>query len=540
MNPGKRSFYSGIGTSLVEKILSGLSDFGTRSLNLSVMVNDPELKEAYTAAQTNGQLPSNRARVLILGEPRAGKTSLLNRLLGKEFDRLEQPTHGIETRMCHVINVDKKWNQSDAAKADDIQECASALFLAIAVVYTLKMFHYGYFQFVLCAIIAMATILDYNNAYRFATSMSFVAVLFEALIRIDKPLEDLASYDLMCPVNRRANPGCSERSFLVPAVLPPYQGEPEKFWEPVSGEEVFYFDFGFFDPSTIYYRLLARCLTLACHSDRVNANDSSPLIFADRCRFHVGTSFIFKVQLERRSSQQMLLSVTVLAFEPEKPSTKLLRCLLETVRSIITRDYPHLHFIFGPRCPFCGRAAKSCSSKMDGEGNTHGSRDINTLDHDFHVLKMAGNDQAFPTRSPVIMICGQKRYEMPLSGLENKTFGIEKSYPPCRVAFDLNTPITKLPPDLFQKVCQLLNNSSGNRSWKTLAGELGKDVESVAALDSDRVANPTEQLLREWAMLDGKVTVRDLLKVLARPSLRRMDIIHTLRAQMSPAESPKP
>ncbi|XP_022101732.1 uncharacterized protein LOC110985195 [Acanthaster planci] len=245
MNPGKRSFYSGIGTSLVEKILSGMSDFGTRSLNLSVLVNDPELREAYTAAKKDGQLPSNRARVLILGEPRAGKTSLLNRLLGKEFDRLEQPTQGIETRMCHVTNVDNKWNQSDAAKADDIRECASAvailgetssakikkgrtnnrpfqlpatpdspktlpgspgrdssdaikifkfvqLFFVIVVVYILGVFHYGYFVFVWCTIIALATILDCNNAYRFATSMSFVAVLFEALIRIDQPLEELA------------------------------------------------------------------------------------------------------------------------------------------------------------------------------------------------------------------------------------------------------------------------------------------------------------------------------------------------------------
>ena len=59
-------------------------------------------------------------------------------------------------------------------------------------------------------------------------------------------------------------------------------------------------------------------------------------------------------------------------------------------------------------------------------------------------------------------------------------------------------------------------------------------------LDSYRVANPTEHLLREWAMLEGEVTVGDLLEVLARPSLQRTDVIQTLRAQMSSRESPSP
>ncbi|XP_022101742.1 uncharacterized protein LOC110985203 [Acanthaster planci] len=89
------------------------------------------------------------------------------------------------------------------------------------------------------------------------------------------------------------------------------------------------------------------------------------------------------------------------------------------------------------------------------------------------------------------------------------------SYPTQRLSYGMDTPVTKLPPDLFQRVCALLNNR--HRNWKTSAGALGKDVETVAVLDSDRVANPTEQLLREWAMLDDKVTVRDFLEVLAEP-----------------------
>ena len=64
-------------------------------------------------------------------------------------------------------------------------------------------------------------------------------------------------------------------------------------------------------------------------------------------------------------------------------------------------------------------------------------------------------------------------------------------------------------------------------------GELGKDVEFVAALDSERVVNPTECLLREWAATGSDATVGDLLEVLGRPSLERMDIIQEIHAQMT-------
>ena len=50
------------------------------------------------------------------------------------------------------------------------------------------------------------------------------------------------------------------------------------------------------------------------------------------------------------------------------------------------------------------------------------------------------------------------------------------------------------------------------------SGELGKDVDFVAALDSEGVTNPSEHLLKEWSM-EGGVTVADLLEVLQKPCL---------------------
>ena len=67
-------------------------------------------------------------------------------------------------------------------------------------------------------------------------------------------------------------------------------------------------------------------------------------------------------------------------------------------------------------------------------------------------------------------------------------------------------------------------------------GELGKDCQSVTLLDSAGVANPSEHLLLEWAMTDDGVTVEDLLEVLGRPSLLRMDIIGEIRTQMKSVE----
>ncbi|XP_038049754.1 uncharacterized protein LOC119723261 [Patiria miniata] len=339
----------------------------------------------------------------------------------------------------------------------------------------------------------------------------------------------LQAYDLMCQVAFVLNPKYPQKSFLVPAMLPPYRGESVNFWKPQSKEEVFYFDFGSFNPSTVYYRLLTRCLTHAI-LDKFDSN-SKPLIFADRCRFHIGTSFIFKLQLERRSSQQMLLSVTVLAFEQQNPVWNLLKFLLNVVKSITARDYPQLCFSFGPRCPYCVHEANLGRSiddilKDTCENNIREEANI-------HVLKMAGNDQPFPTMSPAVMLCGQKRYELVLSGYKSLDADCGSCHLPQRVAFTTKTPITRLPPDLFHKVCLLLNDTHGIRNWKALAGELGKDVESVAVLDSQRITNPTECLLREWAMIDGHVTVSDLLEVLGRPLLQRMDVIQEIRAQMA-------
>ncbi|XP_038049755.1 uncharacterized protein LOC119723262 [Patiria miniata] len=275
----------------------------------------------------------------------------------------------------------------------------------------------------------------------------------------------LQAYDLMCPVASVFNPNCSQKSFLVPAMLPPYRGESVEFGKPQSNEEVFYFDFGFFDPSTVYYRLLTRCLTRAFIDQKANPT-SQPMIFADRSRFHIGTNFILKLQLER-SCQRKLLSVTILAFEPKMPNTNLLKELVDFVRSITARDYPQLCFEFGPRCPFCALDVQSVKSSVDLSKYTSGNNSCDKAK--IHVLKVAGHDQPFPTESPVILFCGQQRYELKLPTSKPSDVHRSCSALPQRISFGPATSITKLPPDLFDRVCLRLNNTSVFNNWKVLA-----------------------------------------------------------------------
>ena len=50
----------------------------------------------------------NELKVLLVGDGGAGKTSLVKKLLGEEFDEIEPQTHGIDIQQWHVIKEDSK------------------------------------------------------------------------------------------------------------------------------------------------------------------------------------------------------------------------------------------------------------------------------------------------------------------------------------------------------------------------------------------------------------------------------------------------
>ena len=81
------------------------------------------INELYQKARLSGSAPGNYCKVQILGDERAGKTSLWKKLMGKQFDPEEPSTFGIDTKMCRVQEVDKSWQERNKEKGDDVTDC---------------------------------------------------------------------------------------------------------------------------------------------------------------------------------------------------------------------------------------------------------------------------------------------------------------------------------------------------------------------------------------------------------------------------------
>ena len=76
----------------------------------------PEAKRAYENALRNGKVKVYRGRIMLIGQDRAGKTSLKKNLLGLPFDPQEQSTDGIEvdpSKFKYDIDQVKNWKRTD-------------------------------------------------------------------------------------------------------------------------------------------------------------------------------------------------------------------------------------------------------------------------------------------------------------------------------------------------------------------------------------------------------------------------------------------
>ena len=76
----------------------------------------PEAKRAYENALRNGKVKVYRGRIMLIGQDRAGKTSLKKNLLGLPFNPQEQSTDGIEvdpSKFKYDIDQVKNWKRTD-------------------------------------------------------------------------------------------------------------------------------------------------------------------------------------------------------------------------------------------------------------------------------------------------------------------------------------------------------------------------------------------------------------------------------------------
>ena len=81
-----------------------------------IKARGPRATLAYENALKTGKVKVYRARIMLIGQDRAGKTSLKKSLLGLPFDPNEQSTEGIEVDPSKFdVDVDqvKNWQRTD-------------------------------------------------------------------------------------------------------------------------------------------------------------------------------------------------------------------------------------------------------------------------------------------------------------------------------------------------------------------------------------------------------------------------------------------
>ena len=86
-----------------------------------ILARGPRAQRAYERALQIGKVKVYRGRIMILGQDRAGKTSLKKSLLGLPFDPQENSTIGVEVdpSRCELeVAQLKNWEPSERKKFD--------------------------------------------------------------------------------------------------------------------------------------------------------------------------------------------------------------------------------------------------------------------------------------------------------------------------------------------------------------------------------------------------------------------------------------
>ena len=81
----------------------------------------PRAERAFQKAMQSGKVKVYRGRIMLLGQDRAGKTSLKKRLLGLPFDRNQESTIGVEVdpSKCDVeVDQVKNWMPNERKKSE--------------------------------------------------------------------------------------------------------------------------------------------------------------------------------------------------------------------------------------------------------------------------------------------------------------------------------------------------------------------------------------------------------------------------------------
>ena len=87
-----------------------------KSVPIEIQARGPRARLAYENALKTGRIKLYRTRIMLIGQDRAGKTSLKKSFLGLPFDPNERSTDGVEVDLSKFeIDIDrvKNWQRSD-------------------------------------------------------------------------------------------------------------------------------------------------------------------------------------------------------------------------------------------------------------------------------------------------------------------------------------------------------------------------------------------------------------------------------------------
>ena len=117
-------------TQVSERKMSEISSFVGSVIPLEIQARGPEAKLAFQKALQKGKVQVFRGRIMILGQERAGKTTLKKSMLGMPFNPEEESTVVVEvdSSKCKVdvdpskceVDVDQvtNWQRTERTKLD--------------------------------------------------------------------------------------------------------------------------------------------------------------------------------------------------------------------------------------------------------------------------------------------------------------------------------------------------------------------------------------------------------------------------------------
>ena len=105
----------------VDRVDLAVKYCGLQSVPAEIRGRGPEAERAFQKAMKSGKVKVHRARIMLLGQDRAGKTSLKKSLLSLPFDPKEESTVGVEVERSKCeLEVDEvqNWMPSERKKRE--------------------------------------------------------------------------------------------------------------------------------------------------------------------------------------------------------------------------------------------------------------------------------------------------------------------------------------------------------------------------------------------------------------------------------------